>query len=96
MPEIVHLASLVWRAHPSGTEAHIKQVINERFQIPLFLVLRTPDIRIECYTALPWAGKGDRENQIHLDEVHDLLIALVSKFLNLNQGSGSFGMHCIL
>ena len=47
-------------------------------------------------TALPWAGKGDRENQIHLDEVHDLLIALVSKFLNLNQGSGSFGMHCIL
>ena len=47
-------------------------------------------------TALPWPGKGDRENQIHLDEVHDLLIALVSKFLNLNQGSGSFGMHCIL
>ena len=47
-------------------------------------------------TALPWPGKGDRENQIHLDEVHDLLIAMVSKFLNLNQGSGSFGMHCIL
>ena len=33
--------------------------------------------RCYLFTALPWAGKGDRENQIHLDEVHDILIALV-------------------
>ena len=46
-------------------------------------------------TAIPWAGKGDRENKIHLDEVHDLLIALVKKILNFNQGLGSFGLHCI-
>ena len=48
------------------------------------------------FDANPRSSADAGENQIHLDEVHDLLIALVSKFLNLNQGSGSFGMHCIL
>ena len=46
-------------------------------------------------TALPWAGKGDHGNQIHLDEVHDLLIALVLKNLNLDQGPRSFSLPCI-